>query len=111
MLKTQQLRPQYTRPSRVISKVGKVVYRLDLPEELSQIHRNFHFSKLRNFVVDDSTVVPIDDIQVDDRLNYDERPTTASDRKTKALRTKVVSLVKVQWTHRKGSKWTCEVIP
>ena len=30
------------------------------------------------------------------------------DRKVKTLMNKVVNLVKVQWQHRKGSKWTWE---
>ena len=49
-------------------------------------------------------VVPIDDIYVDERLNCVERPVTILDRKTKALRNKVVPLVMVQWLHRKGSE-------
>ena len=55
-------------------------------------------------MADDSAVIPLDDIQLDDRLNYVERPVAILDRKTKALRNKVVSLVKVQWQHRKGSE-------
>ena len=42
-------------------------------------------------------VVPLDDIQVDDHLIYVERPVVILDKKTKALRNKEVSLVKVQW--------------
>ena len=53
-------------------------------------------------------MIPFDDIQVDDRLNYIERPVIILVRKTKALHKKVVSLVKVQWQHQKGFKWTWE---
>ena len=77
-------------------RVGKVVYRLDLPKELSQIHNAFHVSQLRKCVVDYSVALPIDEIQVDECLNYVERLVTILDRKTKALHNKVVSLVKVQ---------------
>ena len=59
-------------------------------------------------MVDDSVVVPLEDIQVDDSLNYIERPVAILDRKTKALRNKKVELVKVQWQHLKGSEWTWE---
>ena len=45
---------------------------------------------------DDSAVVPLEDIQVDDFLDYMERLVVILDRKTKDLRNKVVSLVKVQ---------------
>ena len=58
--------------------------------------------------MDESAVVPLEDIQVDSSLNYIERPIATLDRKTKALRNKVVQLVKVQWQHWKGSDWTWE---
>ncbi|KAJ9561099.1 hypothetical protein OSB04_006259 [Centaurea solstitialis] len=49
--------------------------------------------------------VPIDAIQVDERLNYVERPIAILERKTKSLRNKDIGIVKVQWEHRKGSEW------
>ena len=77
--------------------MGKVVYWFDQPDELSQIHSTFHVSHLRKCVVDDSTVVPLNNIQVDERLNYVERLIVILDRKTKTLFNMVVSLVKVKW--------------
>ena len=44
--------------------------------------------------MDDSAVILLEYIQVDDRLNYIERPMVILDRKTKTLRNKVVELVK-----------------
>ena len=41
-------------------------------------------------------------------MNYVEKPVAILDRKTKVLQNKEVKLVKVQWQHRKGSKWTWE---
>ena len=75
--------------------MGRVSYRLDLPDEISQIHNTFHVSQLRKCIADDSVVISLDDIQVDECLNYVERPITILDRKTKTLRNKVVNLVKV----------------
>ena len=59
-------------------------------------------------MVDDSAVVPLENIQVDDSVNYIEWPVTILDWKSKNLRNKKVELVKVQWQHRKGSEWTWE---
>ncbi|KAJ9547200.1 hypothetical protein OSB04_019743 [Centaurea solstitialis] len=106
--KRGKLGPRFIGPFKVTARVGKVAYRLELPSELEQIHDTFHVSQLRKCLVDESAHVPIHDIQVDERLNYIERPIAILERKTKTLRNKGVGLVKVQWEHRKGSKWTWE---
>ena len=95
--KRGKLGPRFIGPFRVLARVGRVAYRLDLPEELSQIHNTFHVSQLRKCLVDESAVVPLEDIQVDSSLNYIERPDAILDRKTKTLRNKEIQLVKVQW--------------
>ena len=59
-------------------------------------------------MVDDTAMVPLEDIMVDDCMNYIERPVAVLDRNTKVLRKKVVSLVTVQWQHKKGLEWTWE---
>ncbi|KAI3723912.1 hypothetical protein L2E82_35674 [Cichorium intybus] len=64
--------------------------------------------QLRKCVVDDTMVVPWEDIKIDERLNYVEQPVAILDRETKTLRNKTINLVKVQWRHRRGSEWTWE---
>lgn len=46
--------------------------------------------------MDDSAVESLEDIQVDDLLNYVEKPVVILDRKAKNLRNKVVQHVKMQ---------------
>ncbi|KAJ9553505.1 hypothetical protein OSB04_017550 [Centaurea solstitialis] len=100
--KRGKLGPRFIGPFKVVARVGKVAYRLELPPELSQILDTFHVSQLRKCLADDTAHVPIDDIQVDERLNYIERPITILERKTKTLRNKEIGLVKVQWSTVKG---------
>ena len=106
--KRGKLGPRYIGPYPIIARVGKVAYRLELPEELSAIHNTFHVSQLRKVVYDETEVVPVEDIELDERLNYTERPIAIVDRKTKELRNKVVNLVLVEWQHHKGKELTWE---
>ena len=69
---------------------------LDFPDKLSQIHDSFHVSQLRKYVVDETAVVSLEDIQVDGHLSYVDRPIAILDWKSKTLQNKVMRLVKVQ---------------
>ena len=93
--KRRKLGPQFIRPLRVIARVAKVAYRLDLPGELSQIHSTFHVSQLRKRVLDEDAVRSLDDVQFDECLNYNERLVAILERTVKVLCSKEVPLVKV----------------
>lgn len=54
-------------------------------------------------MVDGEAVLPLEDIQVDQRLNYIERPMAILERKMKVLSNKEIPLVKVYWQQRRGS--------
>lgn len=90
-----KLGPRYIGPFWVIAWVRKVTYRLDLLEELSQIHKTFHVSHLRNCIMDESAIIHLEDIYIDECLNYVEKPVVILDKKTKTLINNVISLVKV----------------
>ena len=45
--KRGKLGPRFFGPFRIVARVGKVAYRLELPEELSRIHNTFHVSQLQ----------------------------------------------------------------
>ncbi|KAI3510710.1 hypothetical protein L1887_17843 [Cichorium endivia] len=49
--------------------------------------------QLRKCVVDDTMVVPLEDIHIDERLNYIEQPVAILDRETKTLRNKTINLI------------------
>ncbi|KAD4585739.1 hypothetical protein E3N88_23340 [Mikania micrantha] len=104
--KRGKLSPRYIGPFQIKARVGKVGYRVDLPEELNEIHPTFHVSNLRKCLADELAHFPLDDIEVDDRLNYIEEPVAIVDTKENQLRNKTVRQVKVQWKHRKGSDTT-----
>ncbi|GKE56190.1 putative reverse transcriptase domain-containing protein, partial [Tanacetum coccineum] len=70
--KKGKLTPRFVRPFEIIEKVGPIAYRLDLPEELDGVHDTFHVSNLKKCLADPTLQVPLDEIQVDAKLNFVE---------------------------------------
>ncbi|GJV82710.1 hypothetical protein Tco_1522608 [Tanacetum coccineum] len=79
---------------KVMLKVGVIAYKLELPQELSRIHNMFHVSNLKKCYSDDPLVVPLEGLQVDDKLHFVEEPVEIMDRKVKQLRRSRVPIVK-----------------
>ena len=93
--KGKKLQPRYIGPFKILLRVGKVAYRLELPISLSQIHDLFHVSLLKKYHSDPTHILPPEDIELDEYLTYEEQPIRVLDRKVKDLRNKQIPLVKV----------------
>ncbi|GKC77037.1 putative reverse transcriptase domain-containing protein [Tanacetum coccineum] len=65
---TKELCRSETKADGVLAKVGKVAYRLELPQELSRVHHTFHVSNLKKCYADEPLVMPLEGIHVDDKL-------------------------------------------
>nr|GEX32064.1 retrotransposon protein, putative, Ty3-gypsy subclass [Tanacetum cinerariifolium] len=78
--KRGKLNLRYVRPFKVLAKVGKVAYKLELPQELSRVHHTFHVSNLKKCYVDEPLVMPLIGIHVDDRLQFVEEPVEIMER-------------------------------
>nr|GEY81581.1 putative reverse transcriptase domain-containing protein [Tanacetum cinerariifolium] len=100
--KRGKLNPRYVRPFKVLAKVGKVSYKLELPQELSKVHHTFHVSNLKKCYADEPLVMPLEGIHVDDRLQFVEEPVEIMEREIKRLKRSWISLVKVRWNSRRG---------
>ncbi|KAD4180330.1 hypothetical protein E3N88_28921 [Mikania micrantha] len=94
--KREKLSPRFIRPFRIIARIGSVAYRLELPKELNGIYDTIHVSYLRKCLADESAYVPLEDLEIDDKLNCVEKPVAILDRKVKHLRNKSLNQVKVQ---------------
>ena len=55
--KRGKLSPRYIGPFEIVDRISPVAYRLDLPEELAQVHNFFHISMLRKYISDPSHVL------------------------------------------------------
>ncbi|GJR34551.1 putative reverse transcriptase domain-containing protein [Tanacetum coccineum] len=61
-----------------------------------------------NDISDDPLVVPLEGLQVDDKLHFVEEPVEIIDREVKQLRRSRVPIVKVRWNSRRGPEFTWE---
>ncbi|GJY19245.1 putative reverse transcriptase domain-containing protein [Tanacetum coccineum] len=104
--KRGKLNPRYVGPFKVLKKVRAVAYKLELPQELSRVHNTFHVSNLKKYYSDDPLVVPLEGLQVDDKLHFVEEPVEVMDREVKQLRRSRVPIVKVRWNSRRGPEFT-----
>ncbi|GJT98939.1 putative reverse transcriptase domain-containing protein [Tanacetum coccineum] len=72
--KKGKLTPRFVGPFEIIKKVGIVAYRLEFLEELNGVHDTFHVSNLKKCLANPTLQVPLDEIKLDDKLNFIEEP-------------------------------------
>ncbi|GJU38765.1 putative reverse transcriptase domain-containing protein [Tanacetum coccineum] len=78
-----KLSPRYIRPFKIIERIGLVAYKLELPDKLCGIHSTFHVSNLKKSLADENLVIPLEEIQLDDKLHFIEEPVEIMDREVK----------------------------
>nr|GEX65437.1 putative reverse transcriptase domain-containing protein [Tanacetum cinerariifolium] len=83
--KRGNLNPRYVGPFKVLAKVGKVAYKLELPQELSRVHHTFHVSNLKKCYSDEPLVMPLEGVHIDDTLQFVEEPIEIMEREIKRL--------------------------
>ena len=108
--KKGKLSPRFIGPYEVLERIGLVAYRLALPLELAKLHDVFHVSMLRRYHSNDLHILPVQEIQVQEDLSYDEESKAIMAREVKQLRNKQVPLVKLLWQYhgREEATWELE---
>nr|GEW83006.1 reverse transcriptase domain-containing protein [Tanacetum cinerariifolium] len=94
--KKGKLAPRFVRPFEIIEKEGPVAYMLDFPEELDGVHDTFHVSNFKKCLADPTLQVPLDEIQVDAKFNYVEKPVEILKREFKKMKRSRIAIVKVR---------------
>ncbi|GJS97828.1 putative reverse transcriptase domain-containing protein [Tanacetum coccineum] len=103
-----KLNPRYIGPFKILAKVGTLAYRLELPKQLSRVHSTFHVSNLKKCFIDEPLAIPLDEIQIDDKLNFIEEPVKIIDQEFKRLKQSRIPIMKVPWNSRLGPEFTWE---
>ena len=108
--KKEKLSPRFIGPYEVLERIRPVAYRLALPLELAKLHDVFHVSMLRKYRSDESHILTVQEVQLQEDLSYDEEPKAILAQEVKQLRNKQVPLVKVLWQHhgREEATWEPE---
>ncbi|GKC55484.1 putative reverse transcriptase domain-containing protein [Tanacetum coccineum] len=60
--KRGKLNPRYIRPFKILERIGPMAYKLELPEELINVHSTFHISNLKKCLSDESLVIPMKEL-------------------------------------------------
>ncbi|GJV36129.1 putative reverse transcriptase domain-containing protein [Tanacetum coccineum] len=94
--KKGKLTPRFVRPFEITEKIGLVAYRLRLPEELNDVHDTFHVSNLKKCLADPTLYVPLEEIQVDAKLNFVEELVEILEWEFKKLKRSRIHIIKVQ---------------
>ncbi|GJU02291.1 putative reverse transcriptase domain-containing protein [Tanacetum coccineum] len=106
--KRGKLNPRYIGAFKILTKVGTVAYHLELPEQLSRVHSTFYVSNLKKYLSDETFVIPLDEIQINDKIYCIEEPVEIIDREVKRLKQSRILIVKVRWNSKRGPEFTWE---
>ncbi|GJR49481.1 putative reverse transcriptase domain-containing protein [Tanacetum coccineum] len=105
-IKQGKFNPRYIGPFKILKRVSLVAYTLELLEELINVHSTFHVSNLKECLSDESLIILMKELQLDDKLNFVEEPLEIMDREVKQLRQSRIPIVKVRWNSKRGPKFT-----
>ena len=108
-----KLAPRFVGPYRILERMGEVAYKLELPEGLSRVHDVFHVSQLKKCHAEMADIplrdtVPLEAIQLDNDLTYEENPVKILEFASRVTRSKVIKFCKVQWSHHTEDEATWE---
>ncbi|GKE49186.1 putative reverse transcriptase domain-containing protein [Tanacetum coccineum] len=98
--KKEKLVPRFVGPFEITKRIGPVAYRLRLPQELYSVHDTFHVSNLKKCLADPTLQIPLEEIQVDAKLNFVKEPVEILEREIKKLKRSRILIIMVRWNSK-----------
>ncbi|KAH0642123.1 hypothetical protein KY290_035222 [Solanum tuberosum] len=108
--KKGKLSPWFVGPYKILKRIGKVAYELNLPNELASVHPVFQVSMLKKCIWDPVSIFPLEGLSVDESLSNEEISVEILDRQVKKLRNKEISSIKLLWRNHlvESDTWEAE---
>ena len=94
--KRRKLKSRYIGPFKIFARIGPVAYKLRLPQELNNVHPVFQVSNLKKCLSDETLVIPLDEIEINESLNFVEKRVEIMDREVKRTKQSRIPMVKVR---------------
>jgi hypothetical protein len=107
--KKGKLAPRFVGPFKILERVGKVAYKLELPSELANVHPTFHVSNLKKCLAEGNVVVPLEDIRIDEALRAVGEPIEIMDRDFRVTKRSRIPIVRIRWNNPHGLDQTWEL--
>ncbi|GKB45913.1 hypothetical protein Tco_0896666 [Tanacetum coccineum] len=85
-------------------KVSNIEYKKKLKAKAKNTEKYYK----ERCLSDDTLVIPLEEIQLDDKLNFVEEPVEIMDREVKQLKRSRIPIVKVRWNAQRGPEYTWE---
>ncbi|GKE05534.1 putative reverse transcriptase domain, ribonuclease H-like domain, aspartic peptidase domain protein [Tanacetum coccineum] len=84
----------------------RVMLKVSPHKVLRNVHNTFHVSNLKKCLSDESLVIPMKELRLDDKLNFVEEPVEIMDREVRQLKKSHIPIVKVRWKLQKRPEFT-----
>jgi hypothetical protein len=103
-----KLAPRFIGPFKIMEKRGEVVYQLELPPQLLDMHNVFHVFQLKKCLHVPEEQIPIEDLNASEDLSYQEYPVKILETCVRVTWNKKIKMCKVQWSHHTEEEATWE---
>ncbi|XP_066354317.1 uncharacterized protein [Miscanthus floridulus] len=103
-----KLAPRFIGPYKILKKIGKLAYKLELPPNLAGVHHVFHISQLRKCLRVPEEQVHTEALDLQYTLEYLEHPMKILDQAVKETRRTTIPFCKVPWSNHAEREATWE---